>query len=93
MHSLFKLPVPLLETCTCKISPTCKHAEFLCNTCLTVVDEISVVSIHALNAIDRILRDITRENFPFGGKVVLSGGDFRQVLPVVCHGHPSDTYC
>ena len=48
------------------------------------------MSIHAFNAIDGILRDTTRENFPFGGKVVLSGGDFCQVLLVVRHGHPSD---
>ena len=77
VHSLFKLPVPLLETSTCKISPTCKHAEFLRNTRLIIIDEASMVSIHAFNAIDRMLRDITRQNFPFGGKVILFGGDFR----------------
>ena len=49
-----------------------------------------MVSIHAFNAIDRMLRDITSQNVPFGGKVVLCGRDFHQVLPVVCHGHPSD---
>ena len=87
--TVYKLPVLLLETSTCKISPTCKHAEFLHNTCLIITDEASVVSIHAFNAIDRKLRDITRHNIPFGGKVVLIGGDFRQVLSIVCHGCPS----
>ena len=90
VHSLFKLPVPLLETSTCKISPTFKHAEYLCSTCLIIIDEASMVSIHAFNAIDRMLSDITSQNIPFGGKVVLFGGDFHQVLPVVRHGHPSD---
>ena len=36
-----------------------------------------------------MLRDITRQNIPFGGKVILFGGDFVRVLPVVCHGHPT----
>ena len=82
--------MPLLETSTCKISPTCKHAEYLRNTCLIIIDEASMVSIHAFNAIDRMLRDVTRQDIRFGGKVVLFGGDFRQVLPVVHHGHPSE---
>jgi ATP-dependent DNA helicase PIF1 len=34
-------------------------------------------------AVDRTLRDITGIDKPFGGKVILMGGDFRQVLPVV----------
>ena len=37
-----------------------------------------------------MLRDVTRQNFPFGGKVILFGGDYCQVLPVGCHRYPSD---
>ncbi|XP_022856845.1 uncharacterized protein LOC111377923 [Olea europaea var. sylvestris] len=37
----------------------------------------------AIEAVDRMLRDITDCNLPFGGKVIVFGGDFRQVLPVV----------
>ena len=47
-------------------------------------------SIHypaeALNAVDRLLQDLTRSPSPFGGKFFILGGDFRQVLPVVQHG-------
>ena len=50
---------------------------------LIIIDEASMVPIHALHAIDRLLRDITTHDVPFGGKVFLLGGDFRQVLPVV----------
>ena len=39
-----------------------------------------------IRAIDVILRDITRNDIAFGGKIMLLGGDFRQVLPVVPHG-------
>uniref|UniRef100_A0A6N2LSJ9 ATP-dependent DNA helicase n=1 Tax=Salix viminalis TaxID=40686 RepID=A0A6N2LSJ9_SALVM len=34
-------------------------------------------------ALDRSLRDILAHDQPFGGKTVLLGGDFRQILPVV----------
>ena len=41
----------------------------------------------ALNAIDRMLKDITNSNLPFGGKIFILGGDFRQVLPVLPRRH------
>lgn len=47
---------------------------------------------HTFEAVDRSLRDIMKEvspelaNVPFGGKVFVLGGDFRQVLPVVPRG-------
>jgi len=40
----------------------------------------------ALDLADRLLREIMRDNRPFGGKVVVLGGDFRQCLPVVKRG-------
>ena len=39
----------------------------------------------ALEAVDVLLRDLTRVDLPFGGKVLVLGGDFRQVLPVMPH--------
>ena len=48
-----------------------------------IIDEASMVPAHALAAIDRMLRDITSCDIPFGGKIFLMGGDFKQVLPVV----------
>ncbi|KAG2562413.1 hypothetical protein PVAP13_8KG259500 [Panicum virgatum] len=39
-----------------------------------------------LETLDRSLRDITGYDLPFGGKVMVFGEDFRQVLPVVPRG-------
>ena len=36
-----------------------------------------------LEALDRTLRDLTNVDKPFGGKVMLLSGDFRQCLPVI----------
>uniref|UniRef100_A0A453GWE2 ATP-dependent DNA helicase n=1 Tax=Aegilops tauschii subsp. strangulata TaxID=200361 RepID=A0A453GWE2_AEGTS len=40
----------------------------------------------AVETLDRSLQDIMECSLPFGGKVVVFGGDFRQVLPVVTRG-------
>ena len=36
-----------------------------------------------IEAVDAMLRDITKISQPFGGKVVIFSGDFKQVLPVI----------
>src|SRR5439155_4520829 len=52
---------------------------------------VSMISAHHLKIIDRLLRDVmTTAHEPFGGKCMLIGGDFRQVLPIVVHGTKFD---
>ena len=46
---------------------------------------------YALEAVDRTLRDITGLELPFGGKVMVFGGDFRQLLPVVPNATKAET--
>jgi ATP-dependent DNA helicase PIF1 len=43
--------------------------------------------LQALNTIDRLLRKLMNNDFPFGGKTIVLGGDFRQVTPVVTHAN------
>lgn len=83
VHNLFKLPVPILDTSVCNVSPISLHADYLRSVQLFLIDEASMVPANALKAIDAMLQDITGVQVPFGGKVFLMGGDFRQVLPVV----------
>ena len=51
---------------------------------------------HAFEALDRSLRDIMGaidkryKHIPFGNKIIVFGGDFRQILPVVRKGSRSD---
>lgn len=37
---------------------------------------------YVLEIMDRTLRDIMQNNLYFGGKIILLGGDFRQLLPI-----------
>ena len=86
VHSLFKLPVPITDTSTCNVQPTSKQAAKLREITLFIIDEASMLPIHALHAINNMLQDITNSPALFGGKLFIMGGDFRQVLPVVRHG-------
>ncbi|XP_066916947.1 uncharacterized protein [Clytia hemisphaerica] len=88
-HSLFKLPVPVNDGSTCSVKPNSTHAELLRNQDIFIFDEASMIPKHALEAVDRMLRDICNSGVPFAGKVVLLGGDFRQTLPVVKRGSPA----
>ncbi|KAK9667862.1 hypothetical protein RND81_13G016400 [Saponaria officinalis] len=38
-----------------------------------------------VESLDMLLRDLCNSNLLFGGKLIVFGGDFRQVLPVVPH--------
>uniref|UniRef100_A0A182NT38 ATP-dependent DNA helicase n=1 Tax=Anopheles dirus TaxID=7168 RepID=A0A182NT38_9DIPT len=41
---------------------------------------------YGLEALDRMVQDLMEVSHPFGGKVMLLAGDFRQILPVVPKG-------
>ncbi|XP_021314345.1 uncharacterized protein LOC8075683 isoform X2 [Sorghum bicolor] len=64
-------------------------AELIHNTALIIWDEALMTNRRAFEALDRSLRDIQSihckeaSDVPFGGKVLVLGGDVRQILPVV----------
>ena len=84
-HSKFQIPIPLLPESTCNVSRQSQRARELLATTVFIWDEASMISAHALNVVDRLLKDLTGSTQPFGGKFFILGGDFRQVLPVVRH--------
>ncbi|KAL4395534.1 hypothetical protein AHAS_Ahas01G0001500 [Arachis hypogaea] len=55
-----------------------------------------MISKYCYEALDKCLRDILRcsdsynAHLSFGGKVVVFGGDFRQILPVIPRGSRQD---
>ena len=95
-HSRFKIPIELNENSTCSISLRTELADLLKQTVLIVWDEAPMLHRHGFEAVDRTFRDIMRtvdprlEHVPFGGKVIIFGGDFRQILPVIPKGRRED---
>ncbi|XP_063794712.1 LOW QUALITY PROTEIN: uncharacterized protein LOC134949961 [Pseudophryne corroboree] len=95
VHSGFKLPVPLLHTSVSSLRLTSPEAQILRQATLIIIsliiiDEITMLPKHGLRCIDTLLRDIMNINTPFGNKVIVLGGDFRQTLPVVPRGTQTD---
>ncbi|KAJ1692544.1 hypothetical protein LUZ63_009242 [Rhynchospora breviuscula] len=85
-HSRFKIPLKLEGTPMCTVSKQSGIAELLRRATLIIWDEASMSKRQAVEALDRTLQDVTDSLHPFGGKIVVFGGDFRQVLPVVRRG-------
>ncbi|XP_022861644.1 uncharacterized protein LOC111382016 [Olea europaea var. sylvestris] len=57
---------------------------------LIIWDEVPMVHRCVVEVLDKMLKDITDCNLLFGGKVIVLGGNFRQVLPVVPKGKKKD---
>ncbi|XP_061357242.1 uncharacterized protein LOC133301608, partial [Gastrolobium bilobum] len=95
-HSRFRIPIQINEDSMCNISQNSTLSELLSKTSLIIWDEAPMVHRFCFEALDRTLRDVLRFSNPsfcdnpFGGKVVVLGGDFRQILPVIPHGSRHD---
>jgi len=67
-------------------------AELIQVASLVIWDEAPMTNRRYFEALDRTMKDILSEHkpdnamLPFGGKPVVLGGDFRQILPVVRKG-------
>ncbi|KMQ88044.1 hypothetical protein RF55_12537, partial [Lasius niger] len=81
-HKTFGLPVPLFNDSSSSIKIQSKEAQYLKETDIFIWDEAPMTPRYALEIIDRTLRDIMSNDLPFGGKIILLGGDFRQLLPI-----------
>ena len=88
-HKTFCIPIPCHENSTCRVSPSSEYGEKLRSTWIFIIDEASMLDRYQFEAIDRMMRDVTGKDVPFGGKIFILGGDFRQTLPVIRRG--SDT--
>ena len=70
----------------CSFTKQSGTTELLKQASLIIWDEVAMTKRQAVETLDRSLQDIMDCSLPFGGKVVVFGGDFRQVLPVVTRG-------
>jgi DNA replication protein DnaC len=91
-HSRFKIPIDLHDESTCNITQQMKVAELVCKVDLIIWDEAPMMHRRAFKVVDRTLHDLMQLDDAqanekiFGGKTVVLGGDFRQILPVIPKG-------
>ena len=83
-HSRMKAPLDPDKDSTLRISAQSNLAELIRMSKLFLIDEATMLDKYNLEAMDRTLRDILQKpTVPFGGKIVILSGDFKQCLPVV----------
>ncbi|RCN31185.1 hypothetical protein ANCCAN_23039 [Ancylostoma caninum] len=85
VSSTFKLN-PSDKNLMSTMTRQCCLAKELKKLDVVIWDEAPMAPKQALEAVDKLLRDITQTDLIFGNKIMLLGGDFRQVLPVVRKG-------
>jgi hypothetical protein len=85
-HSRFKIPFDINDTVKCKVKRGTMLAELIQVATLIIWDEAPMTNRRCFEALDRTMRDILSKHIPsnallpFGGKPVVLGGDFRQIL-------------
>jgi ATP-dependent DNA helicase PIF1 len=95
-HSRLKIPFNLNAQSTCYINLQSETATLIQHTRLILWDECPMMHRYAFEALDRTLRDVMSavnpkfKHIPFGNVVIVFGGDFRQILPVVKKGTRCD---
>jgi hypothetical protein len=86
-HSRFKIPLTLDDGAFCTFTNQSGTTKLLRTASLIIWDEVTMMKRQGVEALDNSLRDVMdRPNLPFGGKTMVFGEDFRQVLSVVRRG-------
>jgi hypothetical protein len=82
-HSIFKIPIKISDGSICKFSKQSDIPDLLCRATLIIWDKVAMTKRQSIETLERSLQDIMRCELSFGRKVMVFGGDFRQVLLVV----------
>ena len=85
-HSRLRIPLNLHESSQCNIGKNSELGDLLRQVTLLIWDEVPMQHRFCFEAVDRMLQDIRSDNRLFGGLPIVMGGDFAQILPVVCRG-------
>ncbi|KAB2603765.1 hypothetical protein D8674_041397 [Pyrus ussuriensis x Pyrus communis] len=86
----------ITESSICAIKKKTHLATLIEKTDLIIWDEAPMNHKHCFEALDKSLSDLlshlhsSEHTLPFGGKPLLLGGDFRQILPVIPGGTKED---
>nr|XP_009763055.1 PREDICTED: uncharacterized protein LOC104215018 [Nicotiana sylvestris] len=79
-HSRYGIPLQTNDTTITKMSKQSAATKLIGQAKLIIWDKAPMTKRQTIETVDRSFRDIMDVNVPFGGKVMVFGGDFRQVL-------------
>jgi hypothetical protein len=84
IHSTVKALCTNLNAESCfPMSAVSELAQVIRDTNFFVWDEVSMAHKHLMTGLDRLFKDLMQDDRPFGGKLVVVSGDFRQNLPII----------
>ncbi|KAL0328034.1 UNVERIFIED_CONTAM: hypothetical protein Scaly_2236000 [Sesamum calycinum] len=89
-HSKLKIPIKFEPLSMCRFSKQSELSTLIERASAIIWDEALMGNRKAFETVDRTLRDILGVDLPFGGKAMILGRDFRQVVPVVIGGAKSE---
>ncbi|KAK9675131.1 PIF1-like helicase [Popillia japonica] len=87
VHSRFQLPVPVFKNSTSRITRESEDARYIREARFLIWDEVTMSNRLTFELVDRTLRLVCNNDRPFGGKVIVIGGDFKQCLPIIQNGN------
>ena len=90
IHSRFKIPINIQPTSTCSFKGSDATGKLVKMTKLIIMDEMTMTHKHVYEAMDRSIREITKNDAPFGSITTVFAGDWRQCLPIVRKGNRGD---
>ncbi|TLD03625.1 uncharacterized protein PgNI_11638, partial [Pyricularia grisea] len=82
-HSVFRIPLSVSKTSVCLLEGDCKVVRLLKKKVVIIWDEIQMQNRFCIEAVDRAMRRIRKNNRLFGGAPIVFGGDFLMTLPEV----------
>ena len=75
---------------TSSIHPNDSHAQLIQDTSVITWDEAPMSNKAVLSCVEETCQSVIRNQAPFGGKIVILLGNFRQMCPVIHGGSKAD---
>ncbi|EFP08202.1 hypothetical protein CRE_31575 [Caenorhabditis remanei] len=82
-HRKFSIPLEVSGQMNCKICPESEEGKRLASLDCIIWDEICMTDKRIVEAVDTMLQQVKQLDVPFGGVLMIMGGDWRQILPIV----------
>ena len=83
-HSALSIPVPVMENSYCRWDPSSRRQ--MRSNEVVIWDEMSMIHHEVADCVNFSFQDLHANATPFGGKVMVFVGDFKQLPPVIKKG-------